>query len=98
MKRHAFHPDAAAEYTGALDFYLSIDAALGRRFLDEMERIIAEIRRHPEWFWQFDPPARRHFSPDFPYAIIYFDQPDRIWIVAVMHMKRKPGYWSERAG
>jgi hypothetical protein len=45
---------------------------------------------------EFDPPARRHFSVDFPYAIIYLNQPDRVWIVAVVHMKRKPGYWRGR--
>jgi hypothetical protein len=32
----------------------------------------------------------------FPYAFIYLDQPDRVWIVATMHMKREPGYWRQR--
>ena len=96
MKRHAFHPQAAAEYNATVDFYQGIDVGLGRRFYDEMERVILEVRRDPEWFWKFDPPARRHFSQDFPYAIIYLDQPDRIWIIAVMHMKQKPGYWRQR--
>jgi toxin ParE1/3/4 len=69
---------------------------LGNRFYDEMERLIQDIRQQPQWYWKFDPPVRRHFSPDFPYAIIFLDQPDRIWIVAVMHMKREPGYWRRR--
>jgi len=30
--------------------------------------------------------VRRHFSDVFPYAIFYMNQPQRIWIVAVMHM------------
>ena len=96
MKRHVFHPAAAEEYTKAVEFYRGLDPDLGVRFYDEMERVILEIRRNPDWFWQFEPPARRHFSRDFPYAMIYLDQPDRVWIVAVMHMKRQPGYWSGR--
>ena len=27
---------------------------------------------------------------------IYEDQPDRIWIVAVAHLSRRPGYWAQR--
>jgi toxin ParE1/3/4 len=96
VKRHVFHPEAEAEYNAAVDFYQSIDPALGLRFFNEMERVILEVRRNPDWFWEFDPPARRHFSADFPYAFIYLHQPDRIWIVAVMHMKQKPGYWRQR--
>jgi len=96
VKRHVFHPEAAEEYNAAVEFYCGIDRNLAARFYDEMERIILEIRRNPEWYWQFDPSARRHFSTDFPYAIIYLDEPERIWIVAVMHMKREPGYWRRR--
>lgn len=47
-------------------------------------------------FWQFDPPLRRHRSAVFSYAVAYLEQSDRIWIVDVMHCKRKPGYWRQR--
>jgi len=46
----------------------------------------------------FDPPARQHFGGVFPYAVIYLDQPGRVWIAAVMHFKRRPGYWHGRLG
>jgi hypothetical protein len=32
----------------------------------------------------------------FPYAVIYVGQQDRNWILAVMHLQRRPGYWKER--
>jgi len=35
-------------------------------------------------------------SPEFPYSVVYLEQPDRVWIVAVMHAKRLPGYWLKR--
>lgn len=96
MKPHAFHPEAAEEYTEAAAYYARISPALGGRFYDEMERLIEDIRQYPDRFRLFDPPVRRHFSDVFPYAMIYLDQPDRIWIVAVMHFKRRPGYWKQR--
>jgi hypothetical protein len=44
------------------------------------------------------PPARRHFRLPFPYAVIYIERPDYVWILAVSPFKREPGYWRERLG
>jgi toxin ParE1/3/4 len=94
VKKHVFHPEAEREYTEAANYYFKINPDLSVRFYDEIERLILEARTQPDRFRMFDPPARRHFSDVFP----YLDQPDRVWIVAVMHMKRRPGYWRERVG
>jgi hypothetical protein len=32
----------------------------------------------------------------FPFRMVYVLQPDRVWIVAVAHLSRKPGYWARR--
>ena len=32
----------------------------------------------------------------FPFRIVYELQPNRIWIVAVAHLSRRPGYWARR--
>ena len=96
MKRHAFHHEAEREYVDAAEYYAEIDRELGVRFYDEIEQLIREIRQGPERFRMYDPPVRRHFSTVFPYAVLYVEQSDRIWIVAVMHMKRQPGYWRKR--
>lgn len=61
-----------------------------------MERLIQVVRQNPQRFHHFDPHAQRHFSSIFPYAVIYVEQTDRIWILAVMNMKRRPGYWKGR--
>jgi plasmid stabilization system protein ParE len=94
--RHAIHPEADAEFADAVRYYTEIAPDLGVRFYREMERLIRDVCAHPERSRKFDPPARRQFSAVFPYAIIYLEQPDRVWIVAVMHMKRRPGYWRQR--
>jgi plasmid stabilization system protein ParE len=96
VKPHVFHPTADAEYAAAATYYAGIDPELGGRFYDEMERLIREVRKQPERFWMFEPPARRHRSTVFPYSIVYLDKPDFIWIVAVMHGKQRPGYWRSR--
>jgi hypothetical protein len=35
VKRHVFHPQAAEEYTAAVQYYRGIDPELGNRFYDE---------------------------------------------------------------
>ncbi len=92
------HPEADEEFAGAVRYYSEISPELGVRFYREMERLFREACAAPERFRKFDPPARRHFSRDFPYAVIFLEKPECIWIVAVMHMKRRPRYWRERLG
>jgi hypothetical protein len=59
-------------------------------------QVIAEACARPTLRRMLDPPARRHTGPIFPYAVIYLDQANEVWIVAVMHFKQRPGYWRER--
>jgi len=41
--------------------------------------------------------TRRVLLKRFPYFIVFFDWQDEIYIVAVAHAKRRPGYWKRRA-
>ena len=82
----------------AVRYYSEISPELGIRFYRDMERLFHEAGADPARYRLFDPPARRHFSRDLPYAVIFLETPDCLWIVAVMHMKRRPGYWRERLG
>lgn len=66
MKPHAFHPEAGEEYTRVAEHYAAIAPELGKRFYDEIERLIIEIRRQPERFFRIHPPARRVLSANFP--------------------------------
>ncbi len=96
MKPHLFHPEADSEYAAEVLKYGEISPALGGRFYDEIESLIAQIRAHPAMFRAFDPPARRNLSLDFPFAVVYLDEPEHVWIVAVMALRREPGYWKHR--
>ena len=93
---HLLHPEADEEFAAAVRYYSEISPELDVRFYLGMERLMREVCAHPEWYWKVEPPARRHLSRDFPYAVIFVERPEHIWILAVMHMKRKPGYWRKR--
>jgi plasmid stabilization system protein ParE len=92
------HEEANREFRKALDYYLAISPELGARFYREMERLMNEVCARPQLFRAFDPPARRHFTDRFPYGVVYLVLSDHVWIVAVMHLHREPGYWHSRIG
>ena len=96
MKRAVFHPEASQEYLEAIGYHAAISVELGERFDSEIQRLVGEISRDPQRFFRFHPPVQRALSPEFPYSVVYLEQPDRVWIVAVMHAKRRPGYWKKR--
>ncbi len=96
MKPHRFHPEADEEYAAAAAHYASVSPELGGRFYDEIERAIAEVCAAPRLFRRIDTDTRRHLADDFPYAVIYLDEPDAVWIVAVAPLKRDPDYWRHR--
>ena len=96
MKPLRFHRAAREEVRAAAEHYAEIHPHLGRRFYDAIEQLVREVRKHPTTYRMFDSPARRHFSARFPYAIVYIDLPERVWVVAVMHFKQRPRYWTER--
>ncbi len=96
MKPHTFHPEAGREYTQAVEHYAAISLELGHRFNDEIERLIAAVCADPQRFHPIRPQVRRALSREFPYSVVYIDQPERVWIVAVMHGKRRPSYWISR--
>jgi plasmid stabilization system protein ParE len=39
---------------------------------------------------------RRRLIGRFPYAILYSDEGQTVYILAVMHLRRDPDYWKSR--
>ncbi len=68
-------------------------------YVTEVERAIDEVAASPETWPRCveDARARRFVLSRFPFAIVYLVSSDGgIIIVAVVHTKRRPGYWMER--
>lgn len=94
----SIHEEAQAEFVAALEHYASVSADLGERFYAEIERLMNEICATPRRFRKYDPPARRHLARDFPFAVVYIENEVRVAIIAVMPLRREPGYWKHRLG
>jgi toxin ParE1/3/4 len=96
VKPHYFHPEADEEYAKAAKHYANISPALGGRFFEEVERLIADVCAAPHRFRRIEGDVRRHLASVFPYSLLYLDEPDSVWIIAVMPMNRDPRYWKHR--
>jgi len=98
MKGYEFLPEAEEEMNEAARFYERRKKALGLKFLNAVERTIISILAHPRSGLALSPSIRRRIVRGFPFGVLYGIQSEKIVIVAVAHLKRRPGYWKGRIG
>ncbi|MDE0405403.1 MAG: type II toxin-antitoxin system RelE/ParE family toxin [Nitrospira sp.] len=89
--------EAFLELRNATAFYEDSQPGLGKAFLASVEAATEEIVQHPLRWRKIKGKFRRYLIHGFPYGLIYAVQDDAIYVAAVMHLKRKPGYWVRRA-
>jgi len=92
MPKLIFHPEISSE----IKAYQEQAAGLGDDFIAELEAAYEVITELPETWPKLQKGFRRFLLTRFPYSVIYKHTSERIFIVAVMHNSRKPGYWLSR--
>lgn len=89
---------ASEEFTAAIRWYETRRPGLGSEFYDAVVRAIDVIRTHPEIgtlrTGRF--PHRRFRVVRFPYTVVYRVREHDIYVVAIAHASRRPGYWKSR--
>jgi plasmid stabilization system protein ParE len=93
--------DAEDELIEAQRWYEKQRTGLGEEFRIAIEEAVARLLKTPSLGLPIiDFPesygVRRVLVKRFPYAIVFFEQSDELWIVAFAHHHRRPGYWRER--
>jgi toxin ParE1/3/4 len=91
-----WHAEARVEAEAGAAFYEEKQPGLALRFLDSLEDALRRIQRHPQLYRQVEGDIRKCRVSHFPYGVIYRTRPESIEIIAVMHLRRSPGYWRER--
>ncbi len=69
---------------------------LGTAFLAKVESAVRDIAERPEAWPSVGNGICKRLLYRFPYAVLYRTDPMEIVIVAVMHQRRRPGYWLDR--
>jgi len=88
--------EAEVEFWEAVVYYESRCPGLGLDFEAEVEASVERVRRFPELWPIRQDNTRRYLLSRFPYFVVYMFLRDHVWVIAVAHCKRKPGYWSHR--
>ena len=99
MTRTARITEAASdEFTAAVRWYESQRLGLGAALFDAVSATIARIEQQPEIGGPAHPDSRtrRTLVERFPYQVVYRLAQDEIVVVAIAHLKRRPGYWKHR--
>jgi plasmid stabilization system protein ParE len=96
MKPVAYHRLAASELIGSAEFYERRNPGLGSAFLSAVDAALPKIQRNPEHGRAGGFRTRSWKTRRFPFRIVYLEETDRFWIVAIAHLSRRPGYWIQR--
>lgn len=96
MMRVIFLPEAEQEMLEAALYYQSQAIRLGIDFLSEVEHAVKSIVESPKTWPILEGELRRRLIRRFPFGVLYRVESEEIVIIAVAHLRRKPGYWKER--
>lgn len=94
--RYSFHPEAETEFVQAIEYYEECEASLGYDFAVEVYSAIERTMAYPKAWPIVEEDIRRSLVRRFPYGILYAEEREELFIVAVMHLHRDPDYWKHR--
>lgn len=93
---HRFHPDARDEFVAAVEWYEARNRGQGLDFARQVERAISLAAGFTHAWPRVSGSLRRVLVHRYPYAVIYGLEGQVPIIFAVMHSRRRPGYWLKR--
>jgi len=96
MKPIRFHPEAEAEMIQAAAWYEAHQKDLGKRFLTCVQEALNRLVLNPALYPVVEPEVRRCLTRTFPFGVLFSIKPDRLVIMAIMHLHRDPDYWKKR--
>jgi plasmid stabilization system protein ParE len=96
MKAVRFHPEVADEIAQHKSWYEQRSEVAAQGFLLELERAINAVAESPERWPIAKRAERRYVFPRYPFALLYRVHADHVYITAVAHQSRRPGYWRHR--
>jgi hypothetical protein len=90
------HRSARREVAEAIEYYDAQLPGLGADFAREVDSAITQVLGWPSAWQLVEMGLRRYRLQRFPYGVVYRVTGQEILIVAVMHLSRDPGYWTDR--
>jgi plasmid stabilization system protein ParE len=77
-------------------YYEENSSGLGKDFLAAVRETTRQIKRFPRAGTVLKGSIRKRLVLGFPFAVLYQTAESKIYVAAVMHQHRRPGYWKDR--
>jgi hypothetical protein len=87
--KYSFHPEAEAEFVQAVEYYEECEAGLSYDFAVEVYSAIERTMAYPK-AWPIIEEDIRSLVRRFPYGILYAEEDEELFIVAVMYLPGIP--------
>jgi plasmid stabilization system protein ParE len=91
-----FHREADEDLSEAREWYEQRSEFAAQAFSPEIAHAIDRILEAPHRYPKGRRGERCFVLDRFPYTILYRVREDHIYITAVAHQSRRPGYWRHR--
>jgi len=91
-----FLPAAEAELLKEVAYYSNVSDGLGIKFEDAVESAVNNAVSNPIGGVPSTKGTRSRLVKGFPFSVVFRASDTEILVVAVMHHRRKPGYWADR--
>jgi plasmid stabilization system protein ParE len=91
-----FHPEAYEDMRESARYYEENSPGLGKDFLAAVRETTRQIKRFASAGPLLKGSIRKRLVLGFPFAVLYQIEESNIYVVAVMHQHRRPGYWKDR--
>ncbi len=91
-----FSTEALAELRESADYYSVRSPLAAHGFALAVDHAIQAVLAEPNRFVRVSKRDRARSVEKYPYQIIYRVMGDVLYVVAVAHTARRPGYWKRR--
>jgi toxin ParE2 len=88
--------EASEEVDAATRWYARRSWSAAAGFVAAYESALSQIERMPYAWPPYRWNTRRFLLHRYPYHVVYWVDPDRVVVIAVAHMSRRPDYWRDR--
>ena len=89
-------PQAEHETQRSARWYNNESPGLGEAFLELVQQTLNAVSENPYQFPQVHRDVRRALLKRFPYGVFFRIRPDRIKVLAIVHLSRDPNRWQRR--
>jgi plasmid stabilization system protein ParE len=96
MMQVRFHPDAERELAEHEAWYRQRSEVAAQGFLLELDAAVRKVAEAPDRWPRQTRGERRYLLPRYPFALLYRVSEDEVFITAIAHQSRRPGYWKKR--